>query len=364
MKTRTPDLNRTFNRREFLGVTLTASAAMTAAGGLAAHAETAAADVTPALAGKLPPMPFNPRTAAAMPIRNLGKTGFRVGIFSLGCQAAIEIKGNEKLSVEIMNRALDLGVNYFDTSNVYGNGASEEHVGLVVRDRRREVFLASKTGKRDYDGAMAHLDTSFKRMQTDHLDLWQIHNLQKMAEVDRLLAPDGALKAFQKAKSEGLVRFIGVTGHFEPNVLREMIQRADLDCILMAVNAADRHYLSFIDHLLPTALEKQMGIIGMKVATRGRMLSTWNPEPLEQQPERMRTTKPGTITMAESLAYNFSLPLSTNIVGVDNVAQLEDNVKCAATFVPLSQEQMRALEERTLPIVRQGLYFRRWDLGA
>jgi uncharacterized protein len=363
MKTQGTGLNRTWSRREFLGTTLAASMAIAASRAATASAqEPASAPVTPT--GNRRPLPFNPRTAAAMPMRNLGKTGFRVGIFSLGCQAAIEIKGNEKLSVEIMNQAIDLGVNYFDTSNAYGGGVSEEHVGLVMRDRRREVFLASKTMKRDYDGAMVHLDTSFKRMNTDHLDLWQIHNLQKMEDVDKLLAPDGALKAFQKAKSEGMVRFIGVTGHFEPNVLREMIQRAELDCILMAVNAADRHYLSFIDHLLPTALEKQMGVIGMKVATRGRMLSTWKPDPLEQQPERMRTTKPGTITMAESLAYNFSLPVSTNIVGVDNVAQLEANVKCAANFVPLSREQMQALEERTLPIVRQGLYFRRWDLGA
>jgi uncharacterized protein len=363
MKTSTPDLNKTWSRRDFLGTTLAASMAIAASRAATASAQEAAgAAVAPR--GSQRPLPFNPRTAAAMPMRNLGKTGFRVGIFSLGCQAAIEIKGNEKVSVEIMSRALDLGVNYFDTSHVYGDGVSEEHVGLVVRDRRSEVFLASKTGNRNYDGAMADLDTSFKRMHTDHLDLWQIHNLQKMADVDRLLAPDGALKAFQKAKSEGLVRFIGVTGHFDPNVLREMIQRTELDCILMAMNAADRHYLSFIEHLLPTALEMQMGIIGMKVATRGRMLSTWKPEPLEQQPERMRTAKPGTITMAESLAYNFSLPAATNIVGVDSVAQLEENMKCAANFVPLSLEQMRALEERTLPIVRQGLYFRRWDLGA
>jgi aryl-alcohol dehydrogenase-like predicted oxidoreductase len=363
MNTNAPSPAKTWNRREFLGHSLAASMAVAASQSAAANAQPPAGAAA-APAGRLPPLPFNPRTAAAMPMRNLGRTGFRVGIFSLGCQAAIEIKGNAKLSVEIMNRALDLGVNYFDTSNVYGAGASEEHVGLVVRDRRREVFLASKTGKRDYSGAMAHLETSFKRMHTDHLDLWQIHNLQKMPDVDRLLAPDGALKALQKAKSEGLVRCIGVTGHFEPKVLRAMIERAELDCILMAVNAADRHYLSFIEHLLPVALEKQMGIIGMKVATRGRMLSTWQPDPPEQQPERMRTTKPGTITMAESLAYNFTLPVSTNIVGVDNVAQLEANVKCAANFVPLSLEQMRSLEERTLPIVRQGLYFRRWDLGA
>lgn len=299
-----------------------------------------------------------------MPMRNLGRTGFRVGIFSLGCQAAIEVAGNDKLSVEIMNRAIDLGVNYFDTSNAYGDGASETHVGLVMRDRRREVFLASKSARRDYDGAMMHLETSFTRMQTDHLDLWQIHNLQKMEDLEKLLAPNGALKAFQKAKAEGMVRFIGVTGHYEPNVLREMMSRAELDCILMAVNAADRHYLSFIEHVLPLSLEKHMGVIGMKVATRGRMLSTWQPEPPEKQPERMRTSKPGAITMAESLAYNFTLPVSTNIVGVDNVEQLEANMKCAADFMPLNAEQMRALEARTLPIVRQALYFRRWDLGA
>jgi hypothetical protein len=362
MKTPNKVSNTTWSRRDFLGTSFAASMAIAASRAATARAQEPTGAVAPT--GNQRPLPFNPRTAAAMPMRNLGKTGFRVGIFSLGCQAAIEIKGNGKLSVEIMNRALDLGVNYFDTSNVYGGGVSEEHVGLVVRDRRSEVFLASKTGKRDYDGAIKHLETSFKRMHTDHLDLWQIHNLQKMADVDRLLAPDGALKAFQKAKAEGLVRFIGVTGHFEPNVLREIIQRAELDCILLAVNAADRHYLSFLEHLLPTALEKQMGIIGMKVATRGRMLSTWKPEPLEQQPERMRTAKPGTLTMAESLAYNFSLPVATNIVGVDNVAQLEEDVQCAANFVPLSLDQVRDLEERTLPIVRQGLYFRRWDLGA
>jgi len=363
MKTPIASPANTWSRRDFIRTSLAASAAIAASRAVTLGAQEPTG-TSAAASGKLPPMPFNPRTAAAMPMRNLGKTGFRVGIFSLGCQAAIEIKGNEQLSVNIMNRALDLGVNYFDTSHVYGEGASEEHVGLVTRDRRSEVFLASKTAQRNYDGAMADLDTSFKRMHTDHLDLWQFHNVQKMADVEQIFGPNGAMKAFLQAKAEGRTRYIGVTGHYEPNVLREVIRRADLDCILMALNAADRHYLSFIEHLLPAALEKQMGIIGMKVATRGRMLSTWKPDPLEQQPERMRTAKPGTITMAESLAYNFSLPVSTNIVGVDSVAQLEEDVKCAANFMPLSLEQMRSLEERTIPIVRQGLYFRRWDLGA
>jgi predicted aldo/keto reductase-like oxidoreductase len=132
----------------------------------------------------------------------------------------------------------------------------------------------------------------------------------------------------------------------------------------MAINAADRHYLSFIEHLLPEAQKRRMGTISMKVATRGRMLSTWTPPPPEQQPERLRTKLPGTLTILEALSYNLSLPVSTTIIGIDTVAQVEQNVEFASTFNPLSEAEMRELEKRTLPIVRQALYFRRWDLGA
>ncbi len=158
--------------------------------------------------------------------------------------------------------------------------------------------------------------------------------------------------------------FLGVTGHFEPNVLLAAIDRFPFDTILMAINAADRHYLSFQDHLLPTALARQMGTISMKVATRGRMLSTWTPPPPDQQPANMRTGLPGAITIEEALTYNLSLPVSTTIIGVDTVQQLEQNVALAGRFTPLSEVQLRAIEKRTLPIVRQALYFRRWDLGA
>jgi predicted aldo/keto reductase-like oxidoreductase len=144
----------------------------------------------------------------------------------------------------------------------------------------------------------------------------------------------------------------------------EAIKRYPFDMILLAVNAADIHYLSFKNYLLPEAQKQQIGIVGMKVTTRGRMLSTWTPPPLTDQPKRMATLKPGTVNIKEALTYNMSLPVSTSIIGIDNVAQIEENVQIASEFSPLSEDEMKELEYKTLPIVRQGLYFRRWDLGA
>lgn len=325
----------------------------------AAQAETSAAPA----AGRNA-LPFNPRTHAAMPTRNLGRTGFRVGLLSLGGQATLEIPGKEKESEAIIHRALDLGINYIDSAAGYGNGTSEKHIGLVLKSRRKEAFVTSKTADRTYDGSMRLLERTLKSMNTDHLDLWQIHNLQRQEEFDQIFAANGAIKALEKAREQGMTTFLGVTGHYEPNILIQAIQRFPFDTILMAVNAADRHYLSFIEHLLPLAQQMRLGIIGMKVATRGRVLSTWTPPPPEQQPERMRTPRAGTLTIQEALSYNLTLPVSTTIIGVDTVAQLEENVAFASSFTPLSEAQMRDLEKRTLPIARQALYFRRWDLGA
>jgi predicted aldo/keto reductase-like oxidoreductase len=226
------------------------------------------------------------------------------------------------------------------------------------------VFVTSKTADRTYDGSMRLIDRTLTSMQTDHLDLWQIHNLQRKEELDRIFASDGAIKALEKVRDQGMCTFVGVTGHYEPNILLEALNRFPFDTILLAINAADRHYLSFLEHLLPVAQRKGMGTISMKVATRGRILSTWTPPPADQQNERMRTTKPGAVTIQEALSYNLSLPVSTTIIGVDTVKQIEDNVALASSFTPLTEAQMKELEKRTLPIVRQALYFRRWDLGA
>ncbi|MBI4877060.1 MAG: aldo/keto reductase [Acidobacteria bacterium] len=310
------------------------------------------------------PLPYNPRTHRAMPMHNLGQTGFRVGILSLGGQATLEIPGKEAESEAIVNRAIDLGINYIDSAAGYGNGTSEKHIGRVLKTRRKEVWVTSKTADRTYDGSMKLLDRTLTSMNTDHLDLWQIHNLQTRQQLEQIFAKGGAIEALLKAREQGLANFIGVTGHYEPNVLLDAIQRLPFDTILMAINAADRHYLSFLEHLLPAAQQKKMGTISMKVATRGRVLSSWTPPQLEQQPERLRTKLPCTLTIQEALAYNLSLPVSTTIIGVDTVAQIEENVAFASGFAPLSEAEKRELEKRTLPIVRQALYFRRWDLGA
>lgn len=343
------------DRRNFLGTGLAAAAAVAAgkASGQVPGVEKPAGD-----------MPFNDRTFQAMPTRSFGKTGYKTGILSLGGQATIEIAGREEESEKIINRAIDLGINYIDTAASYGRGVSQLNIGRVMKTRRNEVFLATKTHDRSYDGSMRLLEESLKNLQTDKLDMWQLHNITTQDQIDQIFGPNGAIKALEKAKSEGIVKFLGITGHFEPIVLLEAIRRYHFDAILMALNAADIHYLSFKNYLLPEAQKLEMAIIGMKVATRGRMLSCWTPPPLEEQPERLRTPKSGTISIKEALTYNMSLPVSTTIIGVDSVEQIEENVRIASEFSPLNQEQLAEIEYKTLPIVRQGLYFRRWDMGA
>jgi aryl-alcohol dehydrogenase-like predicted oxidoreductase len=322
-----------------------------------------AADVAKEAPNTASGFPDNPRTAAAMPTRNLGKTGFRVGIFSLGGQAAVERPENEAVAVPIVEKALDLGVNYIDTSARYGGDArwSEQYIGKVMKRRRHEAFLATKTHDRTRDGSLRLLEKSLKLLQTDHVDLWQIHNLTSKEQVEAIFAEGGAVAAMREAREQKLVRFLGVTGHADPDVLLEALRRFPFDTILMALNAADPHHMSFQKALLPAAVEKELGIIGMKVPARGRILSSWTPPPAGSQPAWTGTaTRPGTLTMREAMRYVLSLPVSTVIVGVDSVPQLEENVAIAKAFTPFSREQLAGLEALAEPVKRQALFFRPW----
>ena len=185
----------------------------------------------------------------------------------------------------LIERALDLGVNYLDTSSIYGGPErwSEHYIGQVMKTRRSEAFLASKTKERTRDGFAAHVGeipgTSADRPPRPLATARRRHD----DDVEKIFAKGGAMEALLQARDQKMVRFLGVTGHHRPDALMEAIQRHPFDTILMALNAADKHHFSFMDELLPLAVEKQMGIIGMKVPARGRILSSWTPPPLEQQ---------------------------------------------------------------------------------
>ncbi len=339
------------SRRDFLKTT----GAVTA--GLVAQS------LVPAQAGALPALPSNPLTADAMPTRNLGKTGYRVGIFSLGGQASVEKPNNDDVAVPIVERALDLGINYIDTAAQYGGTErwSQRYIGQVMKRRRSEAYLASKTHDRTRDGSLKLLEESLKLLNTDHLDAWQLHHVTTMDDVERIFAKGGAIEAMHEAREQKMVRFLGVTGHTDPEVLMECLRRSPFDQILMAVNAADPHHLSFQEKLLPMALEKQMGIIGMKIPARGRILSTWTPPPDAHGGWEGSAKGPGTLVMKEAMYYVLSLPVSTVIIGCDTIAQLEENVKLAREFTPLSGEQLAALAAKTQPVAQQALFFRRWS---
>ncbi len=343
-------------RREFLKAGGAVTAALLAPAALADTPKT------------LPALPSNPKTPAAMPTRNLGKTGYKVGIFSLGGQAALEKPNNFDVAVSIVERALDLGVNYLDTSSIYGGPErwSEQYVGKVMAHRRNEAFVATKTKERTRDGSMRMIEKSLELLQTDHVDLWQLHDIGIAKNVDEVFGKGGALEALVEMKEQKVVRYLGVTGHYRPDVLMECIRRYPFDTILMAMNAADPHHYSFNEELLPLAVERQMGIIGMKIPGRGRILSSWTPPSIEAQKHSwegmaIQTDKPGTLSMREAMYYTLSRPVSTVIIGCDSTAQLEENVQLAREFTPLNDTQMAGLVARAEPCSKPSLFFRFYD---
>jgi uncharacterized protein len=349
---------RNKGRRDFLkagGVSVAATLAHAAMPG----------SVRAEVSGSVPSV-ANARTVQEMmPTRNLGKTGFRAGIFGLGGQGALEKVNNEAVAVPIIERALELGVNYYDTSAIYGGPDrwSEQYLGKALKGHRDEVFIASKTKERTRDAALRNLEVSLKLLNTDHLDTWQLHDVGISEDVDAIFAKGGAIEAFTQAREQKMVRFLGVTGRFRPEALMECIRRFPFDTVLMGLNAADQYHYSFAKELLPMAVEKQMGIIGMKVMARGRILSSWTPPPVEVQKRSWEgtgaiATTPGTLTKHETTFYTLSLPISTAIIGCDSVEQVEECVQLARAFTPLSPRQMEELAAKTEPIAQQALFFR------
>ncbi len=293
-----------------------------------------------------PDPPDPPPLPDVMPERSLGGTGHDVRLFSLGGQATLERAGAHDEAIAIIERAIDLGVNYIDTAAAYGGGLSQTYIGEVMATRRDEVFLATKTHDRTRDGSLHLLETSLQLLQTDHLDLWQLHNLQNQGHLDAIFGPNGAIEALQQARDEGTVRFLGITGHYDPAILVSAINRFDFDTVLMALNPADPHFLPFTEELLPLAVARGMGIIAMKVPARGRLFR-----------------EGGVTSMTDAMSYVLTHPVSTVIIGCDNVEQVEENVAIAKEFEPLSEQQMAHLEDLTASYATAAAWYKRGGTG-
>jgi uncharacterized protein len=341
---------RALSRRDFVRAGASGAAgaaALLRTGGTPAAASAAAAAAATTPAGTLPGSAASPAASfPRMATRPLGRTGHDVRLFSLGAQATLEQPDRLDESVAIIERALDLGVNYIDTAPAYGRGISLRYLGEVMPTRRAEVFLASKTHAPTRDDSWRLLEMNLELLRTDRLDLWQLHNVTTTQQVERLFARDGALQALIEAKEQGLVRFLGLSGHHDPAPLMQAIRDFDFEVLLMALNPTDPHLHPFATELLPLANEKGMGVVAMKLACRGRIF------------------RPGGLTsMRDSMHYTLSHPISTVIIGVDDVAQLEENVAIAADFQPMAPARMREVEALTASYAAEAAFFKRDGAG-
>lgn len=275
----------------------------------------------------------------SIPKRTLGKTGVEVTILGLGGEGVLRTHGYDSEAYALINRALDLGITYCESARVYAE--SEAYYGKALRERRNGVFLASKSHARDKRGALAHLHETLRNMKTDHLDLWQVHDVRTGEEIEEIFGPGGAIEAFVEAKERGLARFIGVTGHYDPFVIRACIERFDFDTVLLPVNPAEPEHLSFLEHVVPLARERNMGIIGMKVYFRG--LAARNPWYEGMEP---------------FLRFALSQPVTNVVIGCDDLLQLEENVRYARAFEPMTAGEMEDLVRRVSPFARKLMYYK------
>ena len=267
--------------------------------------------------------------AGDIPRRPFGKTGEKLTVIGQAGGRFPLISFEEAKAITL--RAYDLGINYFDNSADYWDGKSEEVYGAVLSPFRKDAFLTTKANDRTQAGAEAELNLSLKRLRTDYVDLWQIHAVDEKQEVEKIFGPGGAIEAFEAAKKAGKCRFIGFTGHHDPYVHLEMLKTYDkFDSILMPMHVADPGYLSFEKLVLPVAAERGMGIQGMKSLGNAKLLQDFS--------------------VRECLSYVLSLPVSCIAIGCTTIGQLEDDVRFAQQFKPLSAEEMDPLRQRAKEI--------------
>ena len=266
-----------------------------------------------------------------METRPFGKTGQSFPILSFGGQRIVdEHRCTEDEAIRIVNTAIDRGIRYFDTAWIYSNGQAETRMGKVVKHRRSEMWIATKTWDTTREGARRQLETSLERLNTDHVDEWRMHNVWDFARLNEFTGKGGALEAAIQARQEGLVRYISISCHTDPQILVEALNRFPFDSALIAVSALDHFILSFAEEFLPVANAKGVATIGMKVLGLGSL----------------------THEVERSLRYAFSLPVSTVIVGMESMAQLEQNLAIAEAFTPMNDAERLAFFKDILPLVR------------
>jgi len=265
-----------------------------------------------------------------IPVRLFGKTGVKLTVIGQAGGRFPLCKDKDEARA-ITRRAYDLGINYFDNARGYWAGQSEEVYGDALSGVRKQVFLTTKSTKRTKVEAEAELHASLKALKTDFIDLWQIHAVGEMEEVQKIFGPGGAIEAFEAAKKAGKCRFMGFTGHKDPHVHLAMLKAYDkYDTILMPLNAVDPHYLSFEKLVLPVAVERGMGIQAMKPFANAKLLSA--------------------MSVRDCLNYVLSLPVHCSAIGCTTVGQLEDDVRVVQSLKALSGDQMAALRKKAEPL--------------
>ena len=264
-----------------------------------------------------------------IPKRVLGKTNEMVSIIGLGGWHVGNIK-EEKTALKMIDQAYELGINFFDTAFSYNDGNSELRYGKALKSKRDKIFLMSKSTQRTSAEAREELELTLKRLQTDYLDLWQLHSIKTKEDVDKIFSVGGAYEAAAKAKEEGKIRHIGITGHFDPYANIEALKYHELlDTIQMPINLVDPNYRSFINIALPEAVKQNLGIIAMKTIANGRI------------------TEHGVATPQESLTYVWNLPVSVLVSGCDSPEQLSENIATAKSYKRLSDHEKKIILERT-----------------
>ncbi len=272
--------------------------------------------------------------AGEMPYRTLGRSGEKVSLLGLGGYH-IGIQRDEQESIRIIRTAIDSGINFLDNCWDYNDGASEIRMGKALKDGyRQKVFLMTKTDGQLKEACAKQLDESLRRFQVDMIDLVQFHEVVRMGDPDRIFGPNGAVEALVAAKKAGKIRYIGFTGHKDPDIHLKMLNTAfahefTFDAVQMPLNVMDAHYKSFAKKVVPVLVEHGIGVLGMKPLASGIIPSN------------------KFVTATECLHYAMNLPTSVVINGCDSLERLKQGLEAARTFRPLSEAELAALLAKT-----------------